>query len=972
MRIACQIVAVTPDDLMPPDLPALLADSLRRDLAAFVDAVDATGRAALESDSALRRAFAQVAATSRFVLETLTQEPALLGEMYRSGALSGAAAAVAAEQRFARLDEVVGEQAFMDALRRLRRHEWLRIAWRDLAGLADIDEVLRDQSTVAEGCIVAALERSRRLLAPRFGSAVDRHGASVDLLVLGMGKLGGWELNFSSDIDLVFLYSSAGETNGRSCVANETYFVRLGQKLIRLLDEATPEGFVFRVDMRLRPFGDSGPLALSYAAFEAYLQQHGRDWERYAYIKARPLSAHDRGEELRDQVLRPFVYRRYLDFGVFAALREMKALIDRDVARRDLRDNIKLGPGGIREIEFVAQLFQLVRGGSIPQLRTTELRRALTCLAAKRLLAPEVVDHLRAAYRFLRRVENRLQAHAQKQTHDLPPEDTARARLAYAMGYSQWSEFATELAAHRERVSSIFEEVVIGPERPGAPGLRGVWDEDLDVTEIKSILARSGVEDGAAIARIIADLRTSGLYRRLDETGRRRLDALMPKLVARLVNLSEPRQVMRRLTRILSAVGRRSAYFALLSENPLALARLVELCGETDFLAGRIAEHPLLLDELLDPRIFSAPPERAELESTLNERLEYVDGADVETQMEVLREFQRAASFRVAVSDLSGQLPVMKVSDRLTDIAELILERTLAMAQTQLVERHGWPVCVEEGERRRAGFAVVAYGKLGGIELGYGSDLDLVFLHDSCGEEQYTDGDKTLDNARFFARLGQRIINLLSTQTRSGVLYEVDMRLRPSGNSGPMVAALRAFEKYQREDAWTWEHQALLRARSVAGAATVRQQFERLRCDVLREAVRRDTLQHDVATMRARMRRELSRAEPGGFDLKQDRGGVADLEFIVQYLVLRHAADTPQLLTYSDNVRQLEALSSEGVVEQNQAQQLTTIYLAFRQRLHRLALIGAEGIIDAGELSEEREYVAACWDSVFATGGAAG
>jgi len=972
MQFACQIVAVTPDDLMPPDLPALLADSLRRDLAAFVDSVDEAGRDALASDPELRRAFGKVAASSRFVLETLTLEPGLLDKMNASGVLSSTATAEATRQRFAALEETDGEQAFMDELRRLRRHEWLRIAWHDLAGLAEIEAVLRDQSMVAEHCIAAALQRSRELLAPRFGNAVDRHGKNVDLLVLGMGKLGGWELNFSSDIDLVFLFAGGGETNGRSCVANETYFVRLGQKLIRLLDETTPEGFVFRVDMRLRPFGDSGPLALSYAAFEAYLQQHGRDWERYAYIKARPMSAHTSGAELREQVLRPFVYRRYLDFGVFASLREMKALIDRDVARRDLRDNIKLGPGGIREIEFIAQLFQLVRGGSIPQLRTTELMRVLACLADKRLLPPRAADNLREAYRFLRRVENRLQAFAQQQTHELPQEGGARARLAYAMGFPEWTEFAADLAAHRERVSAIFEEVVIGPERPGAPSPRGAWDEDLDVAEIEGILAESGVDDGAAVARIIADLRSSGLYRRLDATGRRRLDALMPRLIASLANQAEPTQVMRRLARILSAVGRRSAYFALLSENPVALARLVELCGETDFLAGRIAEHPLLLDELLDPRIFSEPPDRAELESGLSERLEYIDDADVEGQMEVLREFQRAASFRVAVSDLSGRLPVMKVSDRLTDIAELILERTLAMALGQLVERHGWPMCVEKGNSRRAGFAIVAYGKLGGIELGYGSDLDLVFLHDSCGEEQYTDGEKKLDNSRFFARLGQRIINLLSTQTRSGVLYEVDMRLRPSGKSGPMVAAVRAFEKYQREDAWTWEHQALLRARSVAGSTTVRQQFEQLRCDVLREAVRRDTLHQEVATMRARMRRELSRAEPGGFDLKQDRGGVADLEFIVQYLVLRNAAERPQLLTFSDNVRQLEALATEAVVEQDVAQRLTAIYLAFRQRLHRLALIGAEGIIGDEELSEERGFVASCWDSVFGAGSTAG
>lgn len=953
------------DDLIPTDLPQPLAETLRAELQVLVSTLDEPGRSVLENNPGLRRNLGRVAAVSRFVLETLTREPSLLGRLHADGVLDGDGGAHDLAQEFGELETIEDEEAFMSALRRLRRHHWLRIAWRDLAGLADIRTVLRDQSNVAELCIGTALTQACALLAPRYGIATSRAGNVVDLLVLGMGKLGGWELNFSSDIDLVFLFARAGETNGPRSIANETYFARLGQKLIRLLDETTPDGFVFRVDMRLRPFGDSGPLAMSFSAFEAYLQQQGRDWERYAYIKARALSAGDSAVELDEEVLRPFVYRKYLDFGVFASLREMKAMIDREVARRDLRDNIKLGPGGIREIEFIAQVFQLVRGGTLPALRTTELMRVLQCLSDKRLLEPEAAEGLRDAYLFLRRVENRIQAYAQQQTHELPVDEPGRARLAYAMGYPDWANFAADLAAHRGRVSGVFEEVVIGPEQPGVPELPSVWAENLSADAIGSILARSGMDGGAGVARIIADLRASSLARRLDETGRRRLDVLMPKLVARLVGMTEPERVMQRLARIIAAVGRRSAYFALLNENPGALARLVELCGETDFLAERIAEHPLLLDELLDPRIFTEPPDRKELESALDERLGHIEEDDVEAQMEVLREFQRAASFRVAVSDLSGRLPLMKVSDRLTDIAELILERTLQMAHSQLVGRYGWPECVDGGERRRAGFAIIAYGKLGGIELGYGSDLDLVFLHDSTGEDQQTDGERTLDNARFFARLGQRIINLLSTQTRTGVLYEVDMRLRPSGNSGPMVAGIQAFERYQREEAWTWEHQALLRARSVAGAATVRDNFEHLRCDVLREAVRRDSLRQEVSAMRARMRRQLTRASAGEFDLKQDRGGVADLEFIVQYLVLQHAAEAPRLLEYSDNVRQLEDLASEGVVTADMASRLTAIYLTFRQYLHRMSLSGTDGLIDDRELRDERRFVSDCWDEVF-------
>ncbi len=863
------------------------------------------------------------------------------------------------------LRDAPDEASAMTVLRRMRRREWMRLAWREIAGTARVMDTLAELTDAADILICGAMDFANRSLCARHGVPRSADGEAQELTVFGMGKLGGGELNYSSDIDLVFVYPEAGQTDGDRCISNEAYFTRLGQALIRLLDQKTPEGFVFRVDMRLRPFGDSGPLVCTEAAFENYLQQHGRDWERYAYVKARALTGQHAGELLRREVLRPFVFRKYLDYGVFESLRGMKGMIEREVERRELQGNVKLGTGGIREIEFIAQVFQLLRGGSVPVLQQRSLVPVLGHLVSLGMLEKALGEGLISSYAFLRRLENLLQARADEQTHDLPVSELECSRLAFGMGYENWESLAEDVASNREFVQACFEKVVLAGERPGIEQgdepLDGLWDGSLGGRAASELLDSLGIKHSEQLLATLAGLRDSNLYRRLDETGRQRLDTLVPRVLRAVTALDNPEKALARVAGVLQSVGRRSAYFALLNENPGALERLARICGHSDMLANQVAEHPLLLDELLDPRIFETPPDREQMNADLAQRFLRLDQYDEEAYAEALRQFQRAAVFRIALADMGGVLPLMKISDRLTDLAEIILDRALSLAWKQMCARYGQPTFIENGETGVAGFAIAAYGKLGGLELGYGSDLDLVFLHDSRGDAQLTDGPRSIANDVFFARLATRLVNLISMPTTSGVLYEVDMRLRPSGNAGLMVGSLKAFERYQVQEAWTWEHQALLRSRAVAGSDTVREEFERIRRLVLTEHVRRENLCKEVTDMRERMRAQLSAGDEAQFDLKQDSGGIADIEFLVQYLVLAHAKSHPHLLTYSDNIRQLEGLVEAAVISPADAAGLKQAYLAFRGALHKASLYGRKGAVDVGMFTPERKLVQDCW-----------
>jgi glutamine synthetase adenylyltransferase/Zn-dependent oligopeptidase len=915
---------------------------------------------------ALRGELPRVVAASEFVASSLLQDRGLLEWLGLHDAPAAARGAGDDCEQAAAAAATTAES--QQILRQWRRREMTRIAWRDIAGRADVVETLQAVSDLADACIRAASTAAQNHLHAAFGRPRNAEGGEVPLIVVAMGKLGGRELNFSSDIDLVLLYAEAGETDGVRRTDNGEYFNRVGGEMIRLLDARTADGFVFRVDMRLRPFGDSGALVVSLGSLENYLQENGRDWERYAWVKARAVVGTDAYAVATRDFVRPFVYRRYLDFGVFDSLRAMKALIAREVARHDLDQHLKLGAGGIRELEFIVQSLQLVRGGNDRRLQNVSLLSVLPLLAGAKLLPKATVAELQEAYLVLRKAENALQMIRDEQTHSVPEAPVDRARVALNLGLPDWPAASERIAAARRIVSVQFEALVFGaPDGQRKEG-DGVGWLASDAIKIDDELTAIGFPGGdvPAVTALLDSYRRSGAYRRLDELALRRVYVILSRLLKAAATLPSPTTVVQRVLRVLEAIGARSSYLALLKEQPPALDRLIDLCAVSGFLAGQVADFPLLLDELIDPNTFADLPSRAGFVAELDARTERLPADDMERQVEALRQFQKVAVFCVAYADLTGRLPLMRVSDRLTDIAELIIERCVALAWDQITALYGVPHCTDtEAPARVVRVAVAGYGKLGGLELGYGSDLDLVFLHDSSGENQQTTGERPLDNTVFFMRLGQRIVHLLTMHSSAGRLYDVDMRLRPNGKGGFLMTGIDAFERYQQEDAWTWEHQALLRARAVAGDAALCRRFEDVRARTLRLSVHRETLRADVAEMRMRMRRELSRAEAGQFDIKQDAGGIADIEFFVQYWVLASAADHPELLVHSDNIRQLEGLAVAAILDGSTARWLTETYIGYRTVLHHLSLEGGERVVDAAPYAQTRARVTKIWKSAF-------
>ncbi|HRX71381.1 MAG: bifunctional [glutamate--ammonia ligase]-adenylyl-L-tyrosine phosphorylase/[glutamate--ammonia-ligase] adenylyltransferase [Candidatus Competibacteraceae bacterium] len=908
----------------------------------------------------------RVWACSEFVARACIRAPGLLAELLASGDLSTCYAPGDLANRLEHtLADAANEEQLSVGLRRFRRREMVRIAWRDLGGLAKLTETLGDLTDLAEVAVSAALERLYAWQCQqRYGAPRDAEGQPQQLVVLGMGKLGGRELNFSSDIDLILTYPAQGQTDGPRVISNEEFFRRLGQRLSKVLAEITAEGFVFRVDLRLRPFGDSGPVALSFAAFEDYYQNHGRDWERYAMIKARVIAGDRKAGERLLIALRPFVYRRYLDYNAFEALRSMKTLIAQEVERKGMQRNIKLGPGGIREIEFIGQVFQLIYGGREPALQERGILSVLNTLAMSGRLPEMAITELKEAYVFLRRVENRLQAWADRQTHDLPEEERAKARLAYAMDYPNWRAFAQELTRHIEQVSQHFAHVFgDGAEAPSGTGnvdWAELWRDNPDEESAVHLLTEQNFEDPASAWNRLWALRNSFSYRTMSPRGRARLDTLIPNVLEAAATMPQPTATLERILNLLEAVARRSVYLALLADHPQALAQLVKLCAASGWIARHLSRYPLLLDDLLNPATLYAPLDRSQLALELDQQLQRAPD-DEEEQLNALRYFKQAQVLRVAAADVSGAMPLMIVSDHLTEIAETLLRKVLERAWIHLTPRFGAPRCKVEGVERDAQFAIVAYGKLGGIELNYGSDLDLVFLHDSAGDQQSTSGPRQIDNAAFFAKLLQRILHLLTARTGAGDLYEVDTRLRPSGRAGLLVSSFEAFAEYQRSQAWTWEHQALLRTRVVAGPTALAERFAAIRQEILQRERDPVALRQEVRDMRERMRTELDASTNEGFDLKQGRGGIADIEFMVQYAVLANACRCPDLLIFTDNIRQIDGLERFGALSIADAAWLRHAYRVLRRRIHQLKLQEQPALILPDDMSREREGVVRIW-----------
>ena len=931
-------------------------------------------------------AFNRVSAASDFFIEQALRDPLMLLALVRSGELDRSfgpgelCGQIADAVQQASTDDELGRE-----LRRQRTRQQVRIIWRDLNRQADLIETCRDLSDMADASIDQAYRWLYQRHCQQFGTPTGhRSGEPQQMVILGMGKLGAVELNLSSDIDLIFAYPEGGETVGaKRPLDNQEFFIRLGQRLIKALDPMTVDGFVFRVDMRLRPYGSSGALVLSFNALEQYYQDQGRDWERYAMIKARVVAGDQvMGAQLLD-LLRPFVYRRYLDFSAIEALRTMKQLIQQEVRRKGMADNIKLGAGGIREVEFIAQAFQLIHGGRDLSLQQRPLLKVLSILEGQGYLPPAVVSELREGYEFLRYTEHAIQAIGDRQTQMLPDTEQDQARIAFMMGFDSWIAFHEQLMAWRERIDWHFRQVIADPDDEddideGEMIVGGewlpLWEEVQDDAAACVQLQEAGFVDAPKALKQLASLRASPQLRAMQRLGRERLDAFIPRLLAQAVEHANPDLVLERVLPLVEAVARRSAYLVLLTENPDALRRLLTLCAASPWIAEQITRFPLLLDELLNEGRLFKPPLAPELAAELRERLTRIPEDDLEQQMEALRNFKLAHRLRVAASEIAGSLPLMKVSDYLTWLAEAILEQVLALAWRQTVAKYGTPQR-SDGGLCDPGFIIVGYGKVGGIELGHGSDLDLVFIHDGDPQAE-TDGAKPIDSAQFFTRLGQRIIHLLTAQTNSGQLYDVDMRLRPSGASGLLVSSLGAFERYQQSEAWTWEHQALVRARVLVGCKQVGAAFEQVRASVLGRERDLPTLRQEVSEMRAKMRGNLgTRLTAAGtaenafqaavlFDLKQDAGGIVDIEFMVQYAALAWSREHPALLRYTDNIRILEGLEQVGLMPATDASLLREAYKAFRAVAHRQALQKEAGVVAGDQLVVERQHVRRIWSEL--------
>jgi len=785
-------------------------------------------------------------------------------------------------------------------LRDLRQRVMLRTMARDLADIAPLEEVCSAMSTLAEVAIGEALA----FLEPRMAQGIRR----PKLTVVGMGKLGGGELNVSSDVDLVFLYPEEDASGGEL-----DYFTRLGRRVIAALDDRTENGFVFRVDMRLRPWGDGGTLATSFAALEEYFVTQGREWERYAWIKARVIGGDSNGALA--SIVRPFVYRKYLDYGTFAAMRELHAQIRAEVARRELSDQIKLGPGGIREIEFIAQAFQLIRGGRDPELQIRPTLAVLALLAQKDLLPAAAHQELAEAYVFLRRLEHRLQYLDDAQTHELPGHPEDRLLVARAMGFAAWDSFRVALDRHRARVSWHFEQLFSVEEAP-KHALASLWAGE----NAEKRLAQLGFRDAAGAAARLAAVRSGSRYGSLPESSRKRFDALIPRIIEASAAREDADSTLTRFVDLLETVSRRATYLALLDEHPAVLARLAQLFDASSWAAEYLNRNPVVLDELLDARSLLAPPDWRAFTRDLRAQLAAKQG-DEERQMDWLREAHHAQVFRLLAQDLSGLLSVEALADHLSDLADAMLQVTLELCWSHLRARH----------RDDPRFAIVAYGKLGGKELGYASDLDLIFLYDDADE-----------NAQeTYARLAQRLSRWMTARTAAGVLFDIDLRLRPQGDSGLLVSSIDAFRRYQRESAWTWEHQALTRARFCAGDAALGAAFEEERIAILR--MRRDEakLREDVRSMREQLLAGHPNAS-GLFDLKHDRGGMIDIEFAVQYLVLGHAHRHSDLTRNAGNIALLKLAAQLGLVSVESAEAVSDAYRDYRRRQHWLRLNGAK------------------------------
>ncbi len=904
----------------------------------------------------------KVCACSQFIREKILLKPELLQDLVNTDDLFSNQRR---QQYLSSLQniEIKNDAHLMQQLRLFRYREMIRIAWRDLAGWADLDETLRDLTTLAEACIEVALEYYYEQGCNRRGVPVDNEGRAINLVVIGMGKLGAWELNYSSDIDLIFAYEVDGVLNDRKETSYGEFFTRICRQVVKALDEMTVDGFVFRTDTRLRPFGDSGPLVMSFEGMENYYMTQAREWERYAMIKARQVAGDYKSGKLLMDMIRPFVYRRYLDYGAFEELRKLKIQITQELKRKDRLENVKLGPGGIREIEFIGQAFQLIRGGCEPKLQRREILVVLETLKNLKLLEEPDVEKLINGYIYLRKVENHIQQYKDQQVHDLPTEECAQASLTQSMGFAEWKDFKQQLGEIRAGVHEVFEKVFsLSEEEQVEAGAQQIWQNTVDEKSATEILTDYGYNNSSQVLLKVTEFRKCNAMKKLTPKGAGVLERLLPKVIEAVSKIEKKDTTLGELLVLFEKIAGRSVYLSLLEENPGALSQLITLTQASSWICKYLAQYPVLLDELLDAHSLYEPLHKQQLKKALAQEIVLIDELDDELLMNRLRQFAHQNILRVAAADIMDVIPVMVVSDYLTEIAEVILQQVVDSAWKMMIAKHGFPPGTGE---QPTGFAILGLGKLGGQELGYGSDLDMVFVYDCENTHAMTNGSKSIGCTQFYVRLAQKIRHILETKLLSGMLYEVDLRLRPSGDSGLLVTHISTYLPYLQNEAWTWEHQALVRARYVAGDSTLKGQFDSIRKTILALPREKAELQREVREMREKMRDNLIPKNTDVFHLKQSHGGIADIEFIVQFLVLNHAVENTELTHYTDNVRIIKKLAANGLLREEQAERLINAFCHYRDYGHHRVLQDQPAVANQQEFMQEREQVKQIWRDIM-------
>ncbi|AXT39628.1 bifunctional [glutamate--ammonia ligase]-adenylyl-L-tyrosine phosphorylase/[glutamate--ammonia-ligase] adenylyltransferase [Alteromonas sp. BL110] len=928
-----------------------------------------------------REALLSAFARSAFLAETLVRKPAFISRVVEPVSdltVSDSTFTHFSTELKTKLETLKSEDELLKELREYRNQEMARITFLDVLNNQNIEASLAQVSALADALITSAYHWIYQHLAHRYGTPKSNN-QDMHMYILGMGKLGGRELNFSSDIDLIFAYPEKGETSGgKKALEHQQFFTKLAQKLIQALNKVTNDGQVYRVDMRLRPFGDSGPLVMHFTALEDYYQDQGRHWERFAMVKARVINDDDSDNATwLKGILHPFTFRRYLDFTTLDALRNMKKLIATEIRRRRLSNNIKLGAGGIREVEFFAQSFQLIHGGREPVLQSKSLLHTLDVLSELDIVESEVTKQLKQDYLFLRKVEHTLQQSQDRQTQTLPDEPWQQNALIDVMGFAAYSDFLTHLDEVMARIHGHFNELVEeshdmhSDEDQLFIACQDAWRLSLqedEFTETFSDYLSSKVSK--QIFAILVAFKDKQRNYRIGQRGEDTLNKLLPEILYVLIKQhpNHTAQVLSRLLGVIEAITGRTTYLDLLLENPDVLKQLVRLCERSDWIAQEIRRFPLLLDELLTPLYLGQQntdiqTSKQEYQTELRETMLRIEQDDVEMLMDGLRQFKLCQQLRIAASDISESLPINNVSDKLTVLAEVILEHVVNAAWMQMRQRFGVPSHLEGNDK---GFAVIGYGKLGGYELGYGSDLDLVFIH-NAPRSSSTDGKKSIEAQQFYIKLAQRIMHLLNTKTLFGQLYETDLRLRPSGNAGLLCCHIQGFEKYQVEEAWTWEHQALVRARAICGDTSLLDDFSQVRHAILSQSRAPETLSQDVCKMRIKMREHLLAKNNEKVDLKQCEGGITDIEFIAQYLVLAHACTVKAMTEYPDNLRIFDVAASANIIDTPTAQKLQKAYLLLREQYHHLTLADTKYADQSEELDIIRQQVTQHWDTLFRT-----